>query len=405
MLLSESALFRVLRDLVTNELPHTHATDATPLDSAAWTLATALDGDRVGADSLDLTTLATAVNERFRIHEVGIEDFLLRYRTLGDWVGVVREALKEGTSGIGFRTSGTTGPAKLITHPWEAMEAELQALVHLFPEVRRVVALAPAHHIYGFLYTAALPDRWGVPVLDGEAAWATAHSDLQAGDLVVTFPERWRYLASVHERFPAGVRGVCSTAPLPEAVFQTLLERGLHSLLEVYGATETGGVGYRTRPGDSYTLLAHWNPGPDGGLLRDRGTEGAAEARPMDHLRWTGARTFIPEGRADGAVQVGGTNVHPGEIARRLREHAWVAEATVRPMAPEEGQRLKAHIVLTGDAPGEETARPELQRWIDGELPAPQRPRLLTFATRTAPEPTEPSPHPPREAPSGAPAR
>ncbi|MFB6259474.1 MAG: phosphopantetheine-binding protein, partial [Thiohalorhabdaceae bacterium] len=92
MTYSEQSLFRMLRDLVEDEL----ARSGDRPDSTGWSPVTALDGPEVGADSLDLTTLATAVNERFRLHEVGNEDFLLRYRTLGDWVGLVREALLEG---------------------------------------------------------------------------------------------------------------------------------------------------------------------------------------------------------------------------------------------------------------------------------------------------------------------
>jgi len=378
MPLSESALFRMLRDLVADELGRIGDRP----DAAAWSLGTALDGPAVGADSLDLTTLATAVNERFRLHEAGNEDFLLRYRTLGDWVGLAREALWEGTSGLGFRTSGTTGAPKLVTHTWGALDAELDALATLFPEVSRVVALAPAHHIYGFLYTVALPERWAVPVVDGDAAWATVHSDLQPGDLIVTIPERWRYLAGTRTAFPAGVSGVSSTAPLDPQVYRGLLDRGLARLTEVYGATETGGVGFRTAPEAVFSLLGHWQRGADDRLEPAANWLQRDAIAPMDRLRWIGERQFRPEARHDGAVQVGGTNVHPETVAETLRRHAWIRDAEVRPASTPGGTRLQAIIVLAGDAPEADAAEAELRRWIEASFPAPQRPRSLTFAAQ-----------------------
>ncbi|MEF8792543.1 hypothetical protein [Thiohalorhabdus sp.] len=374
MAFSEQSLFRMLRDLVEDELAHSGDRP----DSAGWSTVTTLDGPEVRSDSLDLTTLATAVNERFRLHELRNEDFLLRYRTLGDWVGLVREALLEGTAGMAFRTSGTTGPAKLISHGWDALEAELRALERVLPTPRRVIALVPAHNIYGFLLTVALPERWGVPVVDGEAAWATVHADLQPGDLVVTIPERWRYLASVRGQWPEAVAGVSSTAHLDTTVYRRLLDSGIEAITEIYGATETGGAGYRQAPGEAFTLLPHWQRDEQGRLVPTSGATGEPMV-PMDQLRWTGQRQFRPEERYDGAVSVGGTNVHPEAVGEALCEHPWVQGAQVAAQPSDRGVRLRAHISLANDAPDIQQARAVLRQWIDERFDPSRRPRALTF--------------------------
>lgn len=382
MFLSESAIFRILRDLLCEMLRRDQIPGGASGEQAAWDYNTSLDEEAVGADSLDLTNMASAVNQLFQMHEIGTEDFLLRYRTLGDWTSLVKEAVQEGTSGMSFRTSGTTGPPKIVSHSWEYLQAETEALKDLFAGIERVLALAPAHHIYGFLYTVALPTRLDAVVVDTKQAWETVHSDLHKKDLIVTFPERWQYICSARKTYPEKVFGVSSTAPLEEDLYKTLLNQGLESLIEVYGSTETGGVGYRTHPDSSFTLLAHWRKG-EGDLLEPAdGAPGRESVRPMDYLHWKGDREFVPAGRKDSSIQVGGTNVNPEQVSGLLCEHEWVADAVVWKMQPEEGNRLKAYIVLYSHAPEENEARDSLQQWIEENLDTPSRPKSLVFGPR-----------------------
>jgi acyl-coenzyme A synthetase/AMP-(fatty) acid ligase len=93
--------------------------------------------------------------------------------------------------------------------------------------------------------------------------------------------------------------------------------------------------------------MPHWTfgaPGPDGAqtVLHRSGRA----VTLMDAVAREGDRRFTLAGRRDGAVQIGGHNVHPARIAERLRTHPLVADAVVRPMRPDEGTRLKAFIVL-----------------------------------------------------------
>ena len=84
-------------------------------------------------------------------------------------------------------------------------------------------------------------------------------------------------------------------------------------------------------------------------------------------------------GRRDGAVQVGGTNVHLAQVRAALLRHPAVADAAVRPMRPEEGSRLKAYVVPHADAPPEDALRRALTEHVTARLSPPERPRAFTF--------------------------
>jgi 4-coumarate--CoA ligase len=239
-----------------------------------------------------------------------------------------------------------------------------------------VVATVPAHHIYGFLFTVMLPAALGIEVVEARGLPGSAvRRELRAGDLVVSFPLGWDELGrAVGEPPPADVRGTCSTAPCPPAVIEQARAAGFGPITEVYGSSETGGIGWRDDPAEAYELMPH----------RDRAD---VAATAMDRLRWEDERRFRVLGRRDRVVQVGGVNVLPDRVASVLREHPGVAAAAVRLMRPDEGARLKAFVV-PADAAGRgmhdgttpaatESLRRALDAWCAERLDAPSRPRAI----------------------------
>ncbi|MCJ2088456.1 hypothetical protein MKK88_21090 [Methylobacterium sp. E-005] len=241
----------------------------------------------------------------------------------------------------------------------------------------------PTHHAYGFLFAALLPDALGVDHVDATKLGAAEIArSLAPGDLVVTFPDRWRWLERSLPNWPEDVAGVVSTAPCPRDLIAALCERGLAAMTEVYGSSETAGVAVRRWPEFSYSLMPHWH-------FVEPVSEDAPE---IDHR--SGRRIWLPDrirrldggrfelaGRLDGAVQVGGINVYPDRVAARLRDRPGVKDATVRLMRPEEGVRLKAFIVP--EVGVDITAlRAELFAWIDSDLPTVERPTALSFGPR-----------------------
>ena len=351
-----------------------------------WPEATRIGGGGnggLGCDSLETLWLASSVNEMFHLHEAAGEDGLLTDTTFGDWLDRVEAAWRSGVAAITFTTSGTTGRPKRCAHPAEPLLAEASFLAELFRDRGRVVSLVPAHHAYGFLFAALLPDALGVDHIDATRLGAAelAHR-LAAGDLVVTFPERWQWLERSLPDWPGDVEGVVSTAPCPPDLITSLCERGLSAMTEVYGSSETAGVAVRRWPQPSYRLMPHW-----------RFVEPVNEDAP-EIVHRSGRRLGLPDvirrqdrerfqlaGRIDGAVQVGGINVFPNQVAARLSKRPGVREAAARLMRSEEGSRLKAFVV-----PEPETdltaLRTNLHAWIDAALPVAERPIVITFGPR-----------------------
>ncbi|KAA2237947.1 AMP-binding protein [Salinarimonas soli] len=341
------------------------------LPSGPWpeTLAIADDAPAptLGSDSLERMWLAGALGEMFDLEDQA--GALLHAPAFGDWLDIVARDWRGER--VTFLTSGSSGRPKPCEHRMEDLATEVDALADAFAGRTRILTAVPAHHIYGFLFTALLPARLGVPV----AAFAAP----APGDLVVSYPDHWAFVARTHRAFASDVAGVTSTAPCPPELKADLAALGLAALTEVYGSSETAGLGLRRHPDPAYTLMPHWSLGPadpEGNptVVHRSGRVVAL----MDRLEPVTDRTFTLAGRRDGAVQVGGQNVHPARIAEHLRTHPLVADAAVRLMRPDEGTRLKAFLVL---APGtdEAEAREALTAWIAGAFSAPERPVALTF--------------------------
>lgn len=371
-MLSMLACEPVVRELVAAEVVHQRRINAHEAQRQLMAVE-ALGEPPLALDSLELLGAAQAVNIFFRLHEVGTEDYLLRYRSISQWCEVVRSALEHGTSGLTFLSGGSTGRPRSRARSWEALQAEVASLASIVEGRRRVVCDAPLQHIYGFTWGAWLAEHLDVPLLYGPLAGDAIHRGLRAGDLVVSVPERWRYLATVLGRLPADVIGVTSTARCPPSVARDLADAGLGGLVEVYGSSETGGVGWRVDPLAPYCLFDHWHRG-DGDALIDK--QGNSITAP-DNLRWHDDRHLEPGPRRDDVVQVGGTNVKLTWVRDALLEHPQIADCAVRPTDTRSGLRLKAFVVEMHV--GEPISEQALRDWIRARFATPERPVQLDF--------------------------
>jgi 4-coumarate--CoA ligase (photoactive yellow protein activation family) len=377
-------LARVVSDLVAGEAARLRPGGGLPPVPRPWPDDLAIGRGGLGADSLELLQLSAALAELLQMHRSGIEDYLLARQGFGDWVEVARAALSRFDGELTFRTSGSTGVGKPCRHPLAALEEEADHLAALLPGRRRVLSAVPAHHIYGFIFTVLLPSRLGagpdgVEVVDLRGASPAAlGSLLRPGDLVVGHPEFWGAAVRAAPRPSADVVGTTSTAPCPPEVAAGLAELGLSRLVEVFGSTETGGLGWRDAPGTGFVPFPFWRIGD--GTAERRLRDGTGFARPLpDRLDLDGEGRFRPAGRRDAVVQVGGVNVSPAAVRDRLLAHPDVADCAVRLMRPEEGSRLKAFVVPAPSAPPEAELRARLEAWIDESLPVAERPRALSF--------------------------
>lgn len=288
--------------------------------------------------------------------------------TLRQWATALHTGARTGE--LTFFTSGSTGEPTPATHPITNHEQEVTALASVFQGRTRVVSFVPRHHIYGFLFSILLPKAMGVDV-----QWVAplptpgVISNLCRGDLVVAFPLFWNKLKDMNIEFGDGLQGVTSTGPCPAQTIEALKANGLDRMYEIYGSSETGGVGYRSTPDSGYTLLPHWSRSDDDSRLtrRDAG-EGDCPYLLQDVLHWHDATTFTPTRRTDNAVQVAGINVYPSRVREILLEHPSIADCAVRLMRTDEGSRLKTLIVPARNDHDVSHLRSSIQQWARDRL-------------------------------------
>jgi len=372
----DAALTRLVTDLLAGELARVRP--GADLPPGIWTAELDLGPDGLALDSLERVALATALTEMLHLHRSGIEDYLLARRRLGDWIRIAAAGLAVYDGEVTFRTSGSTGTPKACCHALPHLEEEVRHLARLVGPVRRVVRLVPSHHIYGFLFTVLLPARAAAAVVDGRGRLpGRIMAMLQPGDLVVAVPEQWAALARAGLVMPPGSLGVCSTGPLDPAVHRAVAGGSDGRLLEIYGASETAGIGWRWLPDQPFHLFPWWSLSADAASLHRPAAGGPALAVP-DRLDMDGDFRFRVAGRIDGAVQVGGINVFPQHVAAVLRGHPQVRDAAVRPLAVADGLRLKAFIVPADPqaGPGLLTA---LQGWAGERLSPAELPRAWSM--------------------------
>jgi 4-coumarate--CoA ligase (photoactive yellow protein activation family) len=339
----------------------------------------------LGCDSLEKLSLAAVLGRALRLDRSGLEDHLLARTSLGAWVELAGICLSRDDSSLVFSTSGSTGEPKPCEHPLALLDQETDFLAELFADRRRIVSVVPSHHIYGFLYSVLLPAKLRVPVSRRlDRSTVALAGDLVPGDLVIGFPDFWRLAAYSVDAFPPDVDGVSSTAPFPGALGDSLVRLGLSRLTEIYGSSETAGLGWRAVSDPAFALFPYWSRADYvGGDVLARRLPDGSESRQVaqDHLVWSADGRFVPRGRRDEAFQVGGLNVHPSRIAAALERHPAVAAANVRPMRPEEGNRVKAFIVPRDPCADQAGLAQMLARWADETLSPAERPKSFRFGS------------------------
>ena len=291
-----------------------------------WQAQTALNRAEADIDSIELVELASALYLALDAERSGALDTLKLGRSFGSWRTFVQQsaALSERYR---FASSGSSGQPKWIVHQCSDLEREVQALHGHFQGAKRVVTLMPAHHLYGFLFGIILPAQLGLPCMSlrGEAP-ASVRARLLPGDVVVAFPGFWQHPPM--RMFPNDVMGLSSGQTLAADCFANMQAAGLHRLFEIYGSSETAGVGLRYGAGP-FRLLERYRA-VENGALWDQYQNCAIE--PPDSLAFepADAQAFHLLGRRDRVVQVAGNNVALDAVEATLQRFPGVRAARVR---------------------------------------------------------------------------
>jgi acyl-coenzyme A synthetase/AMP-(fatty) acid ligase len=295
-------------------------------------------------------------------------------------------------------TSGSTGAPSACRKTAQQLLGEGDTLRRSFGLTRDacILATVPAHHIYGLLFSIALPLAAGarfvrdtplhMPVIE-ELARRHAASDL------VSVPAHLHALAQSPLSSLAAISSIFSSgAALPPATARELHEKFGVGVREVLGSTETGGFAWRAaelpdapfRPFEGVTVSV----GEDEQLLLRSPLLDADSAQPLrcpDRIELNADGSFRHIGRADGVVKVAGTRVSLAELEGRVRALPGVldAAALATDAGPVRGQELWL-VVATAGARELPELRTELLRHYEPVV----LPRRVRFVDALPREPT-----------------
>jgi len=162
-----------------------------------------------------------------------------------------RKLSEIGRFQCGFATSGSTGDAKIIIKSEKEILAELDVLISFVKKfkIHSVLNSIPLCHIYGFLWSYALPMELDVNVIDTSSLSQLRKELLHSSaNLLVSVPSILQSLYSVSSEIkPKNLEVIVSSGSRIQTELAFSLEQNWNTrLIEIYGSTETGGMGFRT---------------------------------------------------------------------------------------------------------------------------------------------------------------
>ncbi|RJF97208.1 AMP-binding protein [Noviherbaspirillum saxi] len=261
-------------------------------------------------------------------------------------------------------TSGSTGLPQAIPKKLSQLACEVATLERQFgsvAKVKEVVATVSHQHIYGLLFKVL----WPLASERGIHARSRAYPEelLQLTStrdcILISSPAHLKRLPE-SPAWAAASHRICtifsSGGPLPEEVAYTTVDMLGAAPIEIYGSSETGGIGWRQRKqrgGDeSWQLLpevdARIASEYDALEVRSSHLPDNTWFRTADRANMVSDSRFFLQGRADRIVKIEEKRISLDLIELRLKETEWVADARVL-VVDGKRQRLAAFIVLTED--------------------------------------------------------
>ena len=307
---------------------------------------------------------------------------------------------------VRLHTSGTTGAPVAVRKPLRCLEAEVAALDRLFarPAAQAVLATVPPYHIYGLLFRVLWPLAAGRSMardtirFPGELLAAARQAP---GALLVSSPAFLKRALPVLDLAELGRQlggAFSSGGPLPPEVAAAYNRSLAEPLVEVYGSTETGGIGWRSVL--SAGAPPPWLPLPGVRLAIDPEDGVLMVASPFLpapgwHRTGDGAELlpdgrFELRGRVDRIVKIEERRISLTEVEQRLGERQEVAAVRVLPLAAGAGGRPGLGAVVLPSlagwqrlrTKGKEALRRALLEPLRGHLESAALPRRWRFVRR-----------------------
>ena len=299
---------------------------------------------------------------------------------------------------IVLHTSGSSGRPEAFVKPFSCLQAEVKTLHATFGEGApyTVLATVPAHHIYGLLFRVLWPLSAGW-AFDAEMIRYPEEVPLRlaghANCRLVSSPAFLKRAVEVMDWAAAQeLKGIFSSGgPLAPDVAAAYNTRLTYPVREVYGSTETGGIGYRSVY-DAKTP-ASWVPLDGVALsLDDQGrlcvtsphiADGAFQTEDLADLYEDGS--FMLKGRADRILKVEEKRISLTEIENRLGLLAEITQARCVPLQSGNRTLLGVAAVLTERgwaalcAQGKKAFTQSLRTALSSHIPPTSLPRKWRF--------------------------
>lgn len=334
--------------------------------------------DDFGLDSIEIMQLAAHVNSFFALFEMNDPPYLLSFTKVDDWVEQVYNAKQKVNDCLSFYSSGTSGQAKVTRHKTDFLQREVEWLASHFKNITQVIPYVPSYTIYGFLFTVCLPQQLNIPLLyPSETDW----QNISPNTLIVATPFHWQLLSeSLPNKTPL-CYGVSAAAPLFNGMYENLIQKNI-LLTEIYGATETAGVGYRDNSKRPFALFPYWEliQGKNNLTLKDK-TNGQ-EYQLMDNIEPLNDVEFTVEGRKDKQVNIAGNLVNLDKVQLVILKIEGVKQCRISAKAMGGEIVLQASITTHFDS---EVDKSRITNQIRELLPAHERPGMIYFELAISP--------------------
>lgn len=285
-------------------------------------------------------------------------------------------------------TGGSTGTPQLWTKTGMNILAETISLARHFKVNSSdcIVATISPYHIYGLLFSIALPLVSGASVLATTPSFpdeiATAVRDSKA-TILTAAPPHYRALRE-KELKATDLRWAFSSAGILELEDNVAFQQhNALGIVEIYGSTETGGIAFRNRSigEESFTAFPPIDWKIQEELLAVRSTYISPEVSldndgfflTADRVEKNGENRFEFLGRADSITKVGGKRVDLREITVCIKSVPEVKDCVVLSLPDNGGRENRVVALVQGDGVDVDAIRKRIANTLEPYA----RPRLI----------------------------
>lgn len=284
-------------------------------------------------------------------------------------------------------TGGSTGKPTIWTKSCVNImgEALFHVTEHGISQNDMVVATVPPYHIYGLLFSVAVPLLAGARVADQSCGFPHEIVNLvtdTAATVLVGVPAHFRALKG-HDFPNHGLRLAFSSAGvLDEADERDFRRRNKVSLMEVYGSTETGGIAFRCRGRDE-TFFSPFS------VIETQIAEESLKIRSPfispeiprddwgfylvpDRVKQCAGNRFAILGRSDTVVKIAGIRVDLDQVRTVLKAMEGIRDALVLVRPVPRGRAFDVCALVEGNC-----THADIRQFLSGRLEAVAHPRRI----------------------------